>query len=117
MRFREPNIGIFSSEDEALRGLAERIVAVCEPHQIWLFGDRAIGQGVSESDFELLVVTRDDDPRDRYSLEDAVSELRVDCTILVCRLDDLTDNSRTLAGAIRDAVTEGRVIWHHRGET
>lgn len=114
MRERRPNTGVFRTEDEALESLIARIVAVCNPHQIWLFGDRAIGQGDSESDFELLVVTRDHDGRDRRSLEDAVADLRVDCTILVSRLDDFVDESLSLSGPIRDAVDEGRVIWHHR---
>lgn len=114
MRERRPNTGIFRTEDEALKGLVARLVEVCDPHQIWLFGDRAIGQGDSESDFELLVVTRDNDSRDRRSLENAVADMRIDCTILVCRLDSFIDESLSLAGPIRDAVTEGRVIWHRR---
>jgi uncharacterized protein len=52
------NTGIYASEDEALQGLVERLVAALDPQAIWLFGSRARGDHRPDSDFDLIVVAK-----------------------------------------------------------
>jgi uncharacterized protein len=53
-----PNIGNFADETEALNALIERMVAVLDPQEIWLFGSRARANHRPDSDFDLLVVAK-----------------------------------------------------------
>lgn len=93
MTSRQPraNVGRFASEDEALRGVVERLAAALDPVSIWLFGSRATRQNLPESDFDLLVVTRVEDGEAGRDYDRAcapVRDLDVGCDVIPIRLDD-----------------------------
>jgi uncharacterized protein len=56
----KPNYGPYGSEQDALDALVSRLVAALDPQMIWLFGSRARGDARPDSDFDLLVVAKND---------------------------------------------------------
>lgn len=91
--------------------LLDRIVARWQPRQVWLFGSRARGTAVSDSDWDLLVVVPDelapagfDDPMAVWQVTRG-SGLRTD--VLVCRASEFDEDRTTHNTIAYDAAVEG----------
>src|SRR5579863_9511717 len=53
-------VGRFKDEEAALAFIRDRLVLSLRPHSIWLFGSRARREHRPDSDFDILIVLRDD---------------------------------------------------------
>jgi uncharacterized protein len=112
-----PNIGIFADEEAALAGVVARLVEALDPQAIWLFGSRARGEHRPDSDFDLLVVAKDNG---QFQSNDYVKTLRptfdteVDCEVIPCSFEDFED-ARTLHTTLVSQVIEnGRLVYKAR---
>ena len=108
--------------DERLRGvdlkpigsLVDRIVAYWHPREIWLFGSRARGEAVAESDWDLLVVVPDEvaeedlDPVVSWRLQKD-SGVRAD--VVPCRLSDFVEDRSTPNTLAYEAATRGLRVY------
>ena len=109
-----PNTGIFADEDAALKGVVARLVETLDPQAIWLFGSRACGKHRPDSDFDLLVVAKENG---RFGSNDYVKALRptfdtgVDCEIIPCSMQDF-DEAKTLhTTLVAQIVEHGRRVF------
>jgi predicted nucleotidyltransferase len=99
--------------DAALQEIVERIVKRFSPRKVILFGSRARGTAVPESDVDLLVVT--DRPGSRRQLAIAIdlalADIRVAKDILVVGIEEL-ERDRDVVGTIAyPAWREGVVLY------
>jgi predicted nucleotidyltransferase len=86
-----PNKGPFASEDDALRGVLQRLVDELDPNEVWLFGSRAQGVHQPDSDFDLLVVTAPGDGEAGFDYDRVYAPIRglgVGCDVVPCRADE-----------------------------
>ena len=94
--------------------LVERIVAVWHPLEIWLFGSRARGEAVADSDWDLLVVVPDDlaedelDPLVSWRLQKGSS---VRAEIIPCRAGDFAEDRGTPNTLAYEAATRGLRVY------
>ena len=91
--------------------LLDRIVSSWQPREIWLFGSRARGTAVRDSDWDLLVVVPDDlaaegfdDPMTVWKVKQGTG-VRAD--VLVCRASDFDEDRGTHNTIAYDAAVEG----------
>jgi predicted nucleotidyltransferase len=97
-----------------LRALVERIIDRWSPEAIWLFGSRARGDAHESSDWDLLVVVRDDlddaefDPLVGWRLQKD-SGVRAD--VFPCRAADFREDRDTPNTLAFDAAVDGLLIY------
>lgn len=105
----EEPVGLFRSEEAALRFLCDAITVACHPRAIWLFGSRARGNARPDSDVDLLVVLPDGKETGIESdIVRATALGGVATDILVCSESEFRD----YAGEIHTIV--GQVHEHGR---
>ncbi len=86
-----PNKGPFGSEEEALSAVVQKLVEKLDPIEIWLFGSRAEGKHLPDSDFDLMVVTAPEDADAGFNYDRAyapISGLGVGCEVVPCGADE-----------------------------
>jgi uncharacterized protein len=109
-----PNIGIFANEEEALQGLVNRLVAALDPQAIWLFGSRARGDHRPDSDFDFLVVAKENGgfgSDDHRSVLRPLHETWVGCDVVPCAKKDF-DEGRTLhTSFVADVLETGKLVY------
>jgi predicted nucleotidyltransferase len=95
----------------AIEPLIERIVSFWHPQAIWLFGSRARGLAVADSDWDLLVVVPDDlapagfdDPMTIWRVKQGTG-VRAD--VVVCRASEFDEDRGTHNTIAYDAAVEG----------
>ncbi|MBI4568277.1 MAG: nucleotidyltransferase domain-containing protein [Planctomycetes bacterium] len=95
-------------EEEIVR----RILTVCRPKKIILFGSRGRGDARPDSDWDILVIAESDLPRYRRSppLYGAVSGLRQRMDVLVYTPGEVDEWRDVPLAFVSTAVREGRVI-------
>lgn len=89
-----PNYGRFSSEQEALRAVVQRLADALHPLSIYLFGSRAERRARPDSDFDLLVVFDDQAPNADADYDEVYApllELGIGCDVILCRQSELLD--------------------------
>ncbi|MCK4341396.1 MAG: nucleotidyltransferase domain-containing protein [Phycisphaerae bacterium] len=104
--------------DETLRqAIIDRIVAMVQPEKIILFGSRARGTARPESDFDLLVIARSDQPRYRRAapIYGALSDILVPMDILVYSPQEVEEWSQVPQAFITTAVQQGTVLYEKEG--
>jgi uncharacterized protein len=112
-----PNIGIFADEDAALSGVVARLVEALDPQAIWLFGSRARGDHRPDSDFDLLVVAKENGS---FRSNDYVKTLRptfdtgVDCEVIPCSLDDFEEAKTLRTTLVAQVVENGKLVYEAR---
>ena len=63
-------------DDAVLRTIVDRLVDAYQPVRIYLFGSLARGEGSEDSDYDLMVVVRDDAPAELQRSRRAYEALR-----------------------------------------
>lgn len=91
--------------------LLEWIVSSWHPREVWLFGSRARGTAMRDSDWDLLVVVPDDlaevgfdDPMNVWKVKQG-TDVRAD--VLVCRASEFDEDRETHNTIAHDAAVEG----------
>ena len=100
--------------DETLRELiVERIVSVVQPEKIILFGSRARGTGRLDSDIDLLVIARSEEPRYRRAapLYGVLSDILTPMDILVYTPQEVEEWSEVPQAFVTTGVREGLVLY------
>ncbi len=94
--------------------LVEQIVTLWHPLEIWLFGSRARGEAVADSDWDLLVVVPDDlaedqlDPLIAWRLQKGAG---VRAEIVPCRATDFAEDRSTPNTLAYEAATRGLRVY------
>jgi uncharacterized protein len=112
-----PNIGNYANEQAALNAVVSRLVAVLDPQAIWLFGSRARGDHRPDSDFDLLVVAKENGgfgSNDYIKAYRAGVGLGVDCEVVPCSHDDFEDALTTHTSFVSQIVAHGRQVFEAR---
>jgi predicted nucleotidyltransferase len=113
-------LGPFKNETAAVDFIRDRLTLSLDPHSIWLFGSRARGDHRPDSDFDILVVLRDElgaKTHDyRYALEPVLGT-GLPCDIVPTAFSEF-ENSKNEPGTIAYAAThEGRCLYRKRVRT
>ena len=96
--------------DEAL----DRVLQVCSPVEVVLFGSAARGELGENSDIDLLVVLADGDPADPRRIQLNICEAigyRPRADVVVAFKEDVRKAARSLAGVLRTAREEGVALY------
>lgn len=108
----ETPLGLFRSEDAALRFLADSIMISCEPQSIWLFGSRARGDCSSDSDVDLLVVMPDGRDTDiARQLHRAIGAGGLAVDILICSETEFRDYADARGTIVEQVHRHGRRLY------
>ncbi len=99
-------------EDPALREIVRRIAEAYHPLQIYLFGSKARGTAGPDSDYDLLVVVRDDAPPDLRRSKLAYQALRGTGTadIVVCTRSYFEARRHLKASLPGTILREGKLL-------
>lgn len=111
---RIPNRGPFGSEPEALAQVVRRLAHDLDPVAIWLFGSRASGTNTPDSDFDLLVVTKDEDGAAGSDYDRAYAPLRglgVGCDVVPCPESEFAEGRSDPTSFCHHVVQTGRQIY------
>jgi uncharacterized protein len=112
-----PNTGHYATEQEALDAVVARLVEALDPQAIWLFGSRARGDHRPDSDFDLLVVAKENG---NFRSNDYVKTLRptfdtgVDCEVIPCSLDDFEEAKTLHTTLVAQVIENGRLVYEAR---
>lgn len=106
----EKSIGPFRNAEAALSVLTMNLAIAFNPDAIFLFGSRACGTERPDSDFDLMVVTPDDQPLDYLSVRKPISGCGVPVDVVPCQYSAFEKN-RTVPGMLPYAVDrEGKLL-------
>jgi len=117
LRKMGPNRGSYRTEDEALAAIVKRLVQVLDPEAIWLFGSRAQGTHTPRSDFDLLVVTKDEVGAaawDYARVDEPVLGLGIACDVLPCPKSVFERKKAAMIGMVKAVVSKGRMLYERR---
>jgi predicted nucleotidyltransferase len=97
--------------------IVRRIVQVIHPEKVILFGSRARGEARPESDVDLLVIAKSEQPRYRRSapLYGALSDILIPMDILVYSPEEVQEWSGVRQAFVTTAVREGKVLYEDQG--
>lgn len=106
-----------SFNDDLVRDIVRRIVETAQPEKVILFGSQARGDARSNSDFDVLVIKRSDEPRYRRSvpLYVALADLPVEVEVMVYTPEEVEEWSEVPQAFVTTAVREGTTIYERRG--
>jgi predicted nucleotidyltransferase len=99
--------------DEQLAEVVRRIVEVCDPERIVIFGSTARGEATEHSDLDLLVIRSEFHERDR-TLSDICVRLygvRVGVDLVLATPAELDMYKDTHCLVYRDALRDGRTVY------
>jgi len=104
--------GISVSED-TIRELVRRVLAVCRPDRIILFGSAATGQMTPDSDIDLLVVDRKvvNSREDALRIRMALSGLPFPFDVIVMSRERFEETRGVIGGIAWPAARYGKVIY------
>jgi predicted nucleotidyltransferase len=114
------NYGGLENEEMALNLLVSRLVDALDPEMIWLFGSRARRDNRNDSDFDLLVVAKQNGSfgSDDYDLvHSAISDLWIGADVIPCDLDVFKVSLDLKTSFVRRIVDEGRIVYGHAGHS
>jgi predicted nucleotidyltransferase len=112
-----PNTGPFASEEGALTAVVGRLVESLDPAAIYLFGSRARGDARADSDFDLLVVTRDQDGDAAFDYDRAYAPLLglgVGCDVVPCPEYQFEAEKERPTSLCHVAFRQGRKLYERR---
>ncbi len=104
------NVGPFRNAEAALSVLTMNLAIAFNPDAIFLFGSRACGTARSDSDFDLMVVTPDDQPLDYLTARKPISGCGVPVDVVPCQYSAFEKN-RNVPGMLPYTVNrEGKLL-------
>ena len=104
--------------DDRMRAvIVRRLVAAIQPDKIILFGSRARGSPRPDSDVDLLVIARSDQPRYQRAgpLYGVLSDILAPMDILVYTPEEVEDWSAVPQAFVTTAVREGTILYEKQG--
>ena len=106
-----------SPTDVVIRDIVRRIVDTVQPEKVILFGSQVRGDARPNSDFDILVIKRSDEPRYRRSvpLYVALADLQVEVEVMVYTPEEVDEWSQVPQAFVTTAVREGATIYERRG--
>ncbi len=106
------DLGTISITEETIREIVRRILAVCDPDRVILFGSAATGAMTTESDIDLLVVEpRVEDAREEaMRLREALKGIHFPIDVIVMSSERF-DETRGVIGGIAFPARYGKVIY------
>jgi predicted nucleotidyltransferase len=112
-----PNFGPFTSEQEALNAIVERLAAGLQPLRIYLFGSRATGNASASSDFDLAVVLDDTDQSidtDYYRAYEPLLGLGVGCDVIPCLWSEFQEVLADPTNPWQQVWASARLVYERR---
>ena len=103
--------------DKALEEITDAIVRVVDPERIIMFGSRARGEAVEDSDVDLLIVERGPFGKDKSrrneltKVERALIRFPVPTDILLYDVKEIERWRGSLNHVIGRALREGRILY------
>ena len=99
--------------DETLGEIVARILGVCRPEQVILFGSAATGRMTRDSDIDILVVLNDvaDARREAMRVRTALAGLPFPFDVIVMSWDRFEETRDVIGGIAWPAARYGRVIY------
>ena len=101
-------------DDPALREIVRRVADAYHPLQIYLFGSKALGTAGSDSDYDLLVVMRDDAPEQlkKSSLaHEVLWGVRKATDVLVCSEEWFRSRQSVVTSLPATVIREGKLLY------
>ncbi len=107
----QPMTGTIS--EETLREIVHRILTVCQPDRIILFGSAANGQMTRDSDIDLLVLEAEvaDGREEVLRIRNALAGLPFPFDVLVMRRDRFEESRNVIGGIAWPAARYGKVVY------
>lgn len=108
------NYGSFGSEEVALAEIIRRLVEALDPQMIWLFGSRARGDARPDSDFDILVVAKENGSFDSDDYDRVYAPLAgtgVGADVVPCDMDVFRASLGLNTSFIRQIVDHGRLVY------
>jgi len=121
----DESLGPFRNAEAALSVLTMNLAIAFNPDAIFLFGSRACGNARSDSDFDLMVVTPDDQSLDYLTARKPISGCGVPVDVVPCRYSAFEKNRKVPGmlpyvvdreGKLLDARVDGP-FWRRYRET
>jgi predicted nucleotidyltransferase len=109
-RVDKPRPGV---SQETLSEVVRRILGVCRPDRVILFGSAASGQMTSDSDIDLLVVDREvmDAREEAMRIRGALSGLPFPFDVIVMSSARFDETRDVIGGIAWPAARHGKVIY------
>ena len=108
------NFGCFGSETAALEAILTRLATALDPQAIWLFGSRAAGKALPDSDFDLLLVAKPGAAFGSNDYERVFEPLRglgVGCDIVPCSAEDFTEGAKIKTSLVAQILSYGQKLY------
>ncbi len=105
-----------AADDPTLAEITRRLVEIYRPERIYLFGARARGTASADSDYDLLVVVRDDVPpglRRSARAYEALWGLPTSGDILIWTHTAFVERLHLRASLPSTVEREGRLLYSH----
>lgn len=98
---------------EILNQIVDKIINSCNPSRIILFGSAATGIMNENSDFDLLVVMKNDVHRRKTAqlIYKSISDIGFATDVVVVTEDDISSAENTDENFLKPALKEGRVLF------
>ena len=106
----DEGMGPFRNAEAALSVLTTNLAVAFDPDAIFLFGSRACGTERPDSDFDLMVVTPDDQPLDYLSVRKPVAGCGVPVDVVPCRYSAFEKNRKVVGMLPYAADQEGKLL-------
>lgn len=109
-----PNFGAYGSEEATLNEIIRRLVAALDPQMIWLFGSRGRGDARPDSDFDLLVVAKENGGFDSDDYDKVYAPLMgtgIGADVLPCDYETYVASLGLRTSIVYRIVNEGRLIY------
>jgi predicted nucleotidyltransferase len=103
-----------SVEDSVLSKIVDRLVAAYHPERVYLFGSMARGDAGPDSDYDILLVVRDDAPPEVLSSQsayDALWGLRASADVHIWRRKIFDSRLHLKASLPAAVVREGKLLY------
>jgi uncharacterized protein len=103
-------------DDIAIRRVADRVVAACDPIRVVLFGSHARGEGRVDSDIDLFVEMESDRParERRIAIRRLLDDEGYPLDVVVMTPDEVAE-ARQQAGSILSFVDAEGLVLYERG--
>jgi predicted nucleotidyltransferase len=104
---------VIKIDQQLKRKIVDRIVDIIFPEKVVLFGSQARGDARSDSDIDLLVIAKSQQPRYRRSapLYGALSDILTPMDIIVYTPEEVNDWREVRQAFVTTALREGTVIY------